>query len=115
MYLNSQVTVDADLPDRIDDHFTGPLLDPDRWTASYLPAWSSQAESAATYAIGPDGLRLSIPPEQGLWCADRHEEQLRVSAAVRPVQSRTSRLIRPASSRPAGSSPSTGPDRAAAR
>ena len=80
MYLNGRMTADADLPDRIDEHFTGPLLDPDRWTSSYLPAWSSRAESAATYMIDPDGLRLSIPPEQELWCADRHDEPIRVSA-----------------------------------
>ncbi|MBB2993102.1 hypothetical protein FHR72_004609 [Mycolicibacterium iranicum] len=55
-------------------------LDPAIWTASYLPAWSSRAAAAATYAIGPEGLDLSIPPSQGLWCPDLHDGPLRVSA-----------------------------------
>jgi hypothetical protein len=63
-----------------DERFTGPDLDPAVWTASYLPAWSSRAESAATYAVGGGELRLSIPPGQGLWCPDLHESPLRVSA-----------------------------------
>ena len=74
------MTGSQDLPDRIDERFTGDDLDPNVWTASYLPAWSSRAASAATYAIIPDGLQLTIPPEQGLWCADRHRPPLRVSA-----------------------------------
>ena len=74
------MTVAYDHPDRIDEHFTADDLDPSIWTPSYLPAWSSRAASAATYAITPDGLRLSIPPDQGLWCADRHQPPLRVSA-----------------------------------
>ena len=67
-------------PDRIDERFTGPSLDPALWVTSYLPAWSSYAEAAATYELTPAGLRLSIPPEHGLWCADRHFPPLRVSA-----------------------------------
>jgi Glycosyl hydrolases family 16 len=66
--------------DRIDERFLGPDLDPAVWTAAYLPAWSSRAEAAATYALTPAGLRLSIPPDQGLWCPDRHFPPLRVSA-----------------------------------
>ena len=65
---------------RIDEQFAGPPLDPDIWVASYLPAWSSYAEAAATYEVTPSGLWLSIPPEQGLWCPDRHVPPLRVSA-----------------------------------
>jgi hypothetical protein len=67
-------------PDSIDERFLGPTLDPAVWVASYLPAWSSFAEAAATYELTRSGLRLSIPPEQGLWCADRHSPPLRVSA-----------------------------------
>jgi hypothetical protein len=67
------------VPD-FDERFAGPDLDPAVWTASYLPAWSSRAASAATSTIGSDGLRLTIPPEQGLWCPDLHETPLRVSA-----------------------------------
>ncbi len=29
--------------------FDGPRLDPDVWLAHYLPAWSSRAQTAATY------------------------------------------------------------------
>ena len=74
-----KVTVANDHPDRIDERFTGDDLDPSVWTTSYLPAWSSRAASVATYAITSDGLLLSIPPGQGLWCADRHQPPLRVS------------------------------------
>jgi hypothetical protein len=54
-------------------------LDLDVWMPSYLPHWSSRAEAAATWAIREDGLHLTIPPTQALWCADRHAEPLRVS------------------------------------
>ncbi|MCA0157456.1 glycoside hydrolase family 16 protein [Tsukamurella sp. M9C] len=54
-------------------------LDPTIWTDSYLPAWSSRAAARATVAAGPDGLTLSIPPEQGPWCPDTHPTPLRVS------------------------------------
>lgn len=49
------------------------------WIAHYLPQWSSRAESAATYHVADSELRLSIPPEQGLWCPVEHETPLRVS------------------------------------
>lgn len=55
-------------------------LDAAVWTDAYLPAWSSRAEAAATWRVGPGGLELSIPPEQPLWCADQHAPPLRVSA-----------------------------------
>lgn len=55
-------------------------LDDTVWTAAYLPAWSSRAAAAATYSIEDAGLRLSIPPEQKLWCPDLHDGPLRVSA-----------------------------------
>ena len=58
--------------DRIDERFASPTLDPTVWVSSYLPAWSSYAEAAASYALTVSGLRLHIPSEQGLWCADRH-------------------------------------------
>jgi Glycosyl hydrolases family 16 len=66
--------------DRIDERFASPRLDPSVWVTSYLPAWSSYAAAAATYELTTSGLRLSIPPEQGLWCPDRHTAPLRVSA-----------------------------------
>jgi hypothetical protein len=60
------------------DDFDGPGLDTEVWVPHYLPMWSSRAESAATYAVGGSELRLSIPPEQGLWCPGDHAP-LRVS------------------------------------
>jgi hypothetical protein len=62
-----------------EDHFDGPELDPNIWLPSYLPAWSSQAASAATYYLQDSCLHLMIPPGQGLWCADDHSPPLRVS------------------------------------
>lgn len=61
------------------DDFDGPDLDTEVWVPHYLPMWSSRAESAATYAVAESELRLSIPPDQGLWCAGDHEPPLRVS------------------------------------
>lgn len=54
-------------------------LDPEVWTSGYLPAWSSRAAAAATYATDANGLTLSISPDQSLWCADLHPTPLRVS------------------------------------
>src|SRR5919109_1296615 len=61
------------------DDFDGPELDTEVWVPHYLPQWSSRAESAATYTIADSELRLTIAPEQGLWCAGDHEPPLRVS------------------------------------
>ncbi len=61
-----------------DERFT--VLDPGIWTASYLPAWSSRAAAAGTVHTGADGLVLSVPPTQQLWCPDLHDGPLRVSA-----------------------------------
>lgn len=62
-----------------EDDFDRPELDLATWLPHYLPAWSSRAASAATYDIQNSCLHLSIPPEQGLWCADDHQPPLRVS------------------------------------
>jgi len=64
----------------IDERFDTGALDEDVWTAAYLPAWSSAREAAATYALDDDGLHLTIPPSQPLWCPDLHDGPLRVSA-----------------------------------
>jgi hypothetical protein len=64
---------------RFRDDFDGQDLDRSVWIPHYLPQWSSRAESAATYEVSGSQLWLSIPPEQGLWCPDEHEEPLRVS------------------------------------
>jgi hypothetical protein len=61
------------------DDFDGPGLDTDVWVPHYLPQWSSRAESAATYSVAGSELRLTIPADQGLWCAGEHEPPLRVS------------------------------------
>ena len=64
-----------------EERFAAGSLDPAVWMPSYLPAWSSRAESAATYTLGEDGLTLSIPPDQPRWCAGLHDDPpLRVSA-----------------------------------
>jgi hypothetical protein len=61
------------------EHFEGLDLDPKRWVPHYLPHWSSRDASRATYDVAGSVLRLSIPPGQGLWCADRHSPALRTS------------------------------------
>ena len=61
-------------------------LDTGVWLPHYLPHWSSRAESAAIYEIAESELQLTIPPEQGLWCPEQHEEPLRVSAVQSGVR-----------------------------
>jgi hypothetical protein len=61
------------------DDFDGDELDFGVWSPYYLPQWSSRAETAATYELKDSCLHLSIPPDQGLWCADDHQPALRVS------------------------------------
>lgn len=66
-------------PGEIDERFRDGL-DEAVWTAAYMPAWSSRADAAATYEVQTDGLHLTIPPGQRLWCPDLHDGPLRVSA-----------------------------------
>ena len=66
-------------PAQFSDDFDAAQLNTDVWVPHYLPQWSSRAQSAATYEVAGSELRLTIPAEQGLWCADDHEEPLRVS------------------------------------
>ena len=63
----------------LDDHFAGDALDSSIWSPHYLPHWSSRAASRATHAVRDGELHLSIPPDQPLWCPDRHPEPMRVS------------------------------------
>jgi hypothetical protein len=63
----------------LDERFPGDALDLDVWFPHYLPHWSSRAASRATHVVRDGELRLSIPADQPLWCADRHAEPLRVS------------------------------------
>jgi hypothetical protein len=60
------------------DHFEGSDLDTEVWIPHYLPQWSSRRESAAPYEVAGSELRLTIPPEHGLWCPGDHDP-LRVS------------------------------------
>jgi hypothetical protein len=62
-----------------EDDFDATELDQEVWLPHYLPAWSSRAETTATYAIRDSCLHLTIPPSHGLWCAGDHESPLRVS------------------------------------
>ncbi len=64
----------------LDARFDGDALDTNLWFPYYLPHWSSRAQSTAVYSVQDDGLRLSIPVDQPLWCPDLHEVPLRVSA-----------------------------------
>jgi hypothetical protein len=66
-------------PETIDERFDDGL-DPAVWTPAYLPAWSSRAAAAASWAVREDGLHLTLPPDHPRWCADLHEPPLRVSA-----------------------------------
>ena len=61
------------------DDFEGTELDTEVWIPHYLPMWSSRAETAATYRVAGSELRLTIPPDHGLWCPDEHDPPLRVS------------------------------------
>ena len=80
------VDTPADL--EFEDDFDGAELDLAVGVPHYLPQWSSRAESAATYEVGGSELRLTIPPEQGIWCAGDHEPALRVSGVQSGVASR---------------------------
>jgi hypothetical protein len=62
-----------------EDHFDGSTLDLSVWSPYYLPHWSSRTASAATYTLDDSCLTLSIPSDQGLWCAGDHKPDLRVS------------------------------------
>jgi hypothetical protein len=63
----------------LDERFPGDDLDLEVWSPYYLPHWSSRAESAASYAVRDGELHLTIPADQPLWCADVHEEPVRIS------------------------------------
>jgi Glycosyl hydrolases family 16 len=74
------------MPDRheglrltFEDDFDATELDRDVWLPHYLPAWSSRAETTATYTLRDSCLNLTIPPSQGLWCGGEHRPPLRAS------------------------------------
>ena len=59
--------------------FDGTDLDEAVWLPHYLPAWSSRAETAASYAVADSLLTLTIPADHPRWCETTHHEPLRVS------------------------------------
>jgi hypothetical protein len=61
------------------DDFDEADLDPAVWLPSYLPAWSSQAASVATYRVSDSILTLELPAGSGHWCPEDHQPPLRVS------------------------------------
>lgn len=65
---------------QFEDHFDGTDLDLSVWLPHYLPAWRSSATTRATYEVRDSCLRLSIPPDQGIWCEGDHNPRMRVSA-----------------------------------
>lgn len=71
-----------DLSDHVlelEDRFTGPTLDAGTWLPYHLPHWSSRAQAAARYDLGPDGLVLRVDEDQPPWCP-RYDGATRVSS-----------------------------------
>jgi hypothetical protein len=62
-----------------DDGFDGLDLNPGVWLPHYLPAWSSRAESAASYRLRNSCLELFLPSDTGAFLPGRHVPPLRVS------------------------------------
>jgi hypothetical protein len=62
-----------------EDHFDAPGLDASTWVPHYLPAWSSRAETAASYEVRDSCLHLRVPVDHPVWCADEHTPPIRVS------------------------------------
>jgi len=70
----------------VDERFTGPELDADRWVAHYLPQWSTPERSAARFHRGVDGLVLRIDHDQPAWSPE-YDGELRVSNLQSGVRS----------------------------
>ena len=70
------------------EEFDGTDLDTSVWLPHYLPAWSSRAETAATYEIRDSCLVLSIPPHQRLWMPAEHAMTKSSSPRVSVVMNR---------------------------
>lgn len=60
------------------DDFDGLELDTDVWLPYYLPAWSSRAQTRASYRLEDSCLVLDVPSDHPTW--PDHEPPLRVSA-----------------------------------
>jgi hypothetical protein len=73
----------AERPDGLrlvfEDHFDGPDLDRSVWLPHYLPAWSSLAETRASFTVQDSCLQLRVTRDLGLWCEGEHQPPLRVS------------------------------------
>jgi hypothetical protein len=61
------------------DDFEDDRLDRSVWFPHYLPAWSSQERTRASYRLDGSCLQLYVPSDTGLWCAEEHPDPLRVS------------------------------------
>jgi hypothetical protein len=64
------------------DDFDGPGLDTSVWLPHYLPAWTSKAETAASYHLRDSCLVLDIPVDHPVWCPEEHDPPLRVSGLM---------------------------------
>lgn len=62
-----------------EDHFDGDDLDLTVWVPHYLPAWSSRAETAASYEVRDSCLHLRVPQDHPAWCEGDHTPAIRVS------------------------------------
>ena len=60
------------------DDFDQPDLDTGVWFPHYLPAWSSRAQTRASYRLEDSCLVLDVPVDHPVWPI--HEPPLRVSA-----------------------------------
>lgn len=70
----------------VDERFTGPQLETQRWLPHYLPQWSTPERSAARYALGPEGLTLRVDHDQPAWSPE-YDGELRVSNLQTGVRS----------------------------
>lgn len=68
----------TELPEFSDD-FRGTILDRAKWLPFYLPHWSSREAAAATVETGPNGLTLTLAPQQKPWLPEV-DGPLRVSS-----------------------------------
>lgn len=61
------------------DDFTGPALDPARWSDLYLPHWTEGERSRARCSVDGGLLTLAVPDDLPPWCP-QHDGDIRVSA-----------------------------------
>src|SRR5690242_6626628 len=68
----------TEIPEFSDD-FRDATLDRGKWLPFYVPHWASRAATAATATTGPEGLTLTIAPEQQPWSPE-YDGEIRVSS-----------------------------------